>query len=585
MMLPTSSTYASNTAAVQNAASVYRLSRPGALSPEEQPRWDESMRRMSILGGTWQLLARNAIRSFFAREMADQIKAERPDLSVNPLLFYATQLSTLYHRPPRVTVSEDEGDLTAEEMSLLTPVELWAHLHQLNRDVVALNDGVLRLDYNRGRERVSYRQVSNHCICGAVPSEGDPMQPVRLKELYWRDDPDSPAGGWWTWETWDVTDPKNPIFKIEAVDQQGVKSDMTAKFMPDGFPAGGYPYLDKDGNGIMPYVFYHRRLQYGLWTPAPGLEVVEGTLTVAALRSFWAYSYRSASSPQNYGLNVEPLGASPTKDTGSQGGGRQMVGGPGSLALFRTTAQGGGFGQLAPALDPLTGIKALQQYQADLAVFMGLSPADVTTESVSSASGASLRVRKEGQRKEANAQQPSFRASDQLTLASSARLLNAFHPSRPNFPEDRDAYDIGYYEPDLSPDEVKARTERAKQMKELGVANRVDLLRVFHPEMSRAAAKQHIVMLATEEAEMDDEIAEAVGEEVTPDEDRADLEDRIEMAASDLEDAEDALQDLISALPENLRGRAERLLEALSDAADALTDDDGRDGPPDEGEE
>lgn len=84
---------------------------------------------------------------------------------------------------------------------------------------------------------------------------------------------------------------------------------------------------------------------------------------------------------------------------------------------------------------------------------------------------------------------------------------------------------------------------------------------------------------------MDDEIAEAVGEEVTPDEERADLEDRMEMAASDIEDAEDALQDLIAVLPEDLRARAERLMEALSDASDALTDDDGRDGPPDEGEE
>ena len=129
--------------------------------------------------------------------------------------------------------------------------------------------------------------------------------------------------------------------------------------------------------------------------------------------------------------------------------------------------------------------------------------------------------------------------------------------------------------PPLLPADVKARLEALKMARDLGGVSTIDIIRATQElEIARAdiSAEEYMGLMAEEEMGT---AASILG-------DTDDLEDRIEDAASDLEAAEETIQDMIGRAPEELREDLEDLLEAVSDAAEVLSDPDPGEGPDDD---
>jgi hypothetical protein len=131
--------------------------------------------------------------------------------------------------------------------------------------------------------------------------------------------------------------------------------------------------------------------------------------------------------------------------------------------------------------------------------------------------------------------------------------------------------------PPLLPADVKARLEALKMARDLGGVSTFDIIRATQElEIARGdvTAEEYASLIAEEEMGT---AASILG-------DADDLEDRIEDAAADLEAAEETIQDMIGRAPDEMRDDLEDLLEAVSDAAEVLTDPDPGEGPDDDEE-
>jgi outer membrane protein TolC len=127
------------------------------------------------------------------------------------------------------------------------------------------------------------------------------------------------------------------------------------------------------------------------------------------------------------------------------------------------------------------------------------------------------------------------------------------------------------------PADVKARLEALKMARDLGGVSTFDIIRATQElEIARGdvTAEEYASLIAEEEMGT---AASILG-------DADDLEDRIEDAAADLEAAEETIQDMIGRAPDEMRDDLEDLLEAVSDAAEVLTDPDPGEGPDDDEE-
>lgn len=527
------------------AVDLARKHRPQPVSAEDQARWEEEDLRHRIMTGRWRADAADEVRAFFHPEVAKNMRADRPDITLNPLRLYAQETAVLYLEPPLVSLEGEHDELTEA-----LPVGHWAHMDEINRNVNALNDVLLRIDWIDDKPKS--RMVLPNFVT-AIADPKDPTQPIAVRELRWRDLDDESL---WTWETWDRRDPDKPIFKIEAVDEKGVVTDITDRAW-DG-PEGAYPYTDDDG-AIPVYTSYHKRIQAGLWNPYEGRELVTGTLRTAAYRTFWGHGFRNASWPKNYGIDVEVIG------TKNDGGIRRIIEDPTTYTMFRRTNAGGGIGQLTSHLDPMTGMQALMAYVASLATFAGLSASDVTVESRSPSSGASLTVQRESLRRVQRRQAAPFRASDQLSLSAMARMSNAFGST--NLPTEPSDYSIGYIPIGQTPAELTASIARVDAMIERGVAGPVQVLRTFRPELSADAAIRELVGQRKQQIELDVAIAEVnVEAGVTADADGAAAQ-QVTAALQEIEvmEARDDLSDDVGALLATLRAK-------LTDAGKASDD-------------
>lgn len=447
-------------------------SAPSAIKPKDQEdrdRWAEQALRYRLLTGAHIEDLRDELRRLFAREIAADLEFH-PDMSRNPLRMIVQQLANLYAEPPRVQVEDPDADLSA-----IVTARLWPLQQQTEKLVLGVNESVLRIDweYWRGATEATYRPISPDLIV-ATPNPSQPDQPIAIEELRTRTRPGNHERVW-TWDVWDISDPENPVFRIELEGDKGQRIDATAEFAPD--LVGSYPYMS-EGEPVLPYVIYHKQIGSGLWNYRDGIELVRGSLRLAALWSHWCDGYQSCAHPQRYALDVD-----------TQAGVTRNIGGVSvdvvpidrkSILKFRSAGPGTGtIGAMPVAMEPHSAASALKIYSMGLATYAGLNPSDL--EVTGAQSGYAIVVAREGMRRVMKARQPSFNASDRLTLATAAKLANAYGGhSLPVEPSD---YEIDYRGSKESDQELKARADVVKAQLEMGLISKVDALRTLHPEI------------------------------------------------------------------------------------------------------
>ena len=441
---------------------------PASILPAEQAdqqRWKEQGLRIRLLNGKHINDVRDEIEDMFALEIAADMSVN-PDLSRNPFKLIYQQLNVAYIEPPDVRVPEaDDSDLS----TIITP-RLWAQQQGTSLYCLSLNEVLVRVDWKHWADatEASYRLVMpDTVVCEALPNQPD--EPGMVSELRYRDQA-------WTWETWDIRDPKEPVFMIEEIDDNGDRVDATAKYAPE--LAGSYPYRNSAGDPILPYVMYHKQVGSKLWSWTKGTELSRGALRLAALWSHWSDGFLNCAFPQRYAIDID-----------TQAGLSRTIGGTPvdvvpvdrkSIIKFVSKGPGGGsLGQFQAAMDPTNAAESLRIYEQGLAVYAGLNPSDL--QITQAQSGYAIVVSREGQRKAQKLVEPSFRMADQKLLATAAALSNLYAGT--DLPEDPRAYSIHYRALKPSMEERKAQAEVLKTEADMGIASQIDVIRGLHPEI------------------------------------------------------------------------------------------------------
>ncbi len=431
-------------------------------SKDDRARWRVQAQRQRLLSGDFSDDVREDIRRLFAAEVAADLELA-PDTSRNTFLMVTQQLSQNYTKAPAIT-TDDDADLSP----IVTP-RLWPTQRANELKTRALGESIIKVDWSADGE-VGY-QIIDPATVVLTPDPDRPDRPIAVEWLRLR------AHDVWTWEIWNAQD---GTFRIEAQDDRGVRHDVTNDYAPD--LAGAYPHQDEEGF-ILPFVLYHSEIGARLWNYTTGAELVSSTLRACSLWSSWQEGFVNSAHPQRYALDAD-----------SQAGVTRNINGVSvdvipvdrkSILKFRSTGQGGSsLSQFAPAMEPRSAADALNTYESGLAIYAGLNPSDLQTTGAQS--GYAIVVSRDGQRRKAQEIAPALMMSDQLLLATAARLANLYGGA--SLPTASRDYSIKYRGLEESAAERKQQADTVAQEMALGLISRVEALRRLNPEIPTDAA-------------------------------------------------------------------------------------------------
>ena len=457
-----------------------RVAQPLPLNAEDAERWRESELRHRMLTGGWQPDALDREADFFDVEVRAFLPA--PEISRNPMLQVTSQVSVLYDDTPTV---EADG---AADLTPILPEELWPLCQERHFLTEGLNECLMRVDWPKEDPHLMVQVVPpSHVVAWAPPWRPD--RPTRVEQLVRRKMPGVDKAEW-TWEVWDVTDVKNPIFRIDAINDKGERTDVTEQY------AGSteYPYRDRAKQPIFPFVIWHKRVGNRLWSYNRNRELVIGTLTAAVLWTFWISGVRDGAHPQRVLLNGKARTGKVTTPAGTAAPGVEVVHMQPHAILQVDDVKDGksaSIDQWSPAMDPKTAGEALENFEAALATYAGLSPADIQRGSTGM-SGYAIVVSRDGLRRAQRRQIPPATMGDRLLLATLARMSNAYS-GRVGLPEDPAAYRITYAELARSPEEVKTEIEEETSLVDAGLRHPVDAFKTFNPGLSDEDAVKRMI--------------------------------------------------------------------------------------------
>ena len=460
-------------------------------------RWKHTALRKRLLLGQWREDGYRSLARVFAAARVEAMG--ELDMSRNAFKSVTGQISVSYDEPPAIMAA------SADVSALLGPFVLGL-LQRHELFVNGLRESLIRLDIEDGKVTARLVTPDEVAYCSANPKT--PHKLARLEEQRHRMIPEDrqvvdPRTGErikeeWTWEVWDWSDPENPTFTILSADR---KTDRTSVYAAASKP-GDVPYRDRSGKGIFCYILYHAETHGDLWDFETGRELIEGTLRLAVDWTGTHHGFAEASWPQRNALNCELQGA----EVKGEGAARrtEITVSPTSVLLWQgVNGQPGALHQFEPGIDVEVAGRFLSQCERDMAVWAGLAPSDLVA-SGDAQSGYSISVSRQGLRRKQAKVQPNLRMGDQLLLATAARLLNAYGPAGgEQYPEEPEAYSIVYRGVPLSLEETKAIIDQVEAKRAAGVASRVDVVLALEPGLTRDQAKERLVQVAREEAEMD----------------------------------------------------------------------------------
>lgn len=426
-------------------------------------RWQEGARRRRLLEGLWKTDLRNAL----AREY-DPTRRRMlgpPDTTKNLFRSLITQLAVLYDRAP--VIEHSAGAQVVEELGRVTSqAGLWQLAIHLQQLTLGMREGLYRFDVPPSSDppQLLVRVVPTDLVWADAPAD-DPDNPHTVIEYRQRTGPQGSLI--WTRDVLSIEDPEAPVFRVESQDG---KLDLSDAYLPGDLSGDNYPYRKADRTPILPFSLYHASRTGHLWDPFRGIELVDGTLTVAGLWTQWRHLVRDASWPQRWTLNAVPDGLEANRATGDLA----VTTDPSTVLSLRpkVPGQSSSVGQFQPGGDPASLGDAIRAYGSDLLQDFDLSPSDISRTHTDARSGYAIEVTREGQRRAQRRLEPQFKRGDQASLAIVATLWNRATGS--NLPED--GWSVRYLGLPLSMEERRLVMDDHRQRAELGIASKVQLL-------------------------------------------------------------------------------------------------------------
>jgi len=475
---------------------------------DQAARRRENLLRRRLLSGTWydDLLARIA-------EHFDDVRSQvmgRPTMSRNLARTVTRQLAMLYDQPPTER-NETESDANTALLSAAHAAGVWEMGTRLQQRTLLIREGMRAIGTPgpKGDQRLLYRHVNLDRIWASANPDA-PDEPDRLIEGRRRT-----IGGKevWTWDAWDVSG-KSPRFAVlkptsikAGVDPFQVADDLTAH--PDVYGRGAkfegdaYRWRYKDGAPFMPYILYHAERTGDLFDSWEGIEMIDGTLDIGTLWTFWLHDVKDASWPQRYTINAILRGES---IEGAEGHEKfaKVPADPSSIMQFvAESMQAASMGQWMPGCDPNALELAISAFERNTAAQFNLSPSDFQ-QSGQAESGYALSIKRQSVREAQRRFAPQFQRGDEELLRKSAAMANTAGITTG---ASEDGWNIAYPSLPMSPEERQAALDRIKAYNELGMkASRVWQVQQLE-QIDRDGAIETLVQWQRDEVELDERLA------------------------------------------------------------------------------
>lgn len=413
------------------------------------------------------------------------------DMTANPFLSMWQQAAALYDTEPKMLAPPASVPLLDEVAEL----GFWAQQQRVQRDALGLREMLVRVDAEEDGP-LSFRPVFPDMVtCESRPRQ--PSVPVRVRE--WVEDPNL---GWVRHDV-DVRVPAAPRYVVTTTKGD----DVTGDVLGGQFSGGAYPFREDDGTPILPYGMYHSAATGCLFDPYTFREVVEGSLNICVLLTFYGHLVRNAAWAQRYAVNLEPLGLDVIAPEGERSSRRDVVTDPATLLLLRAVAGEGQplIGQWSSPGDPEAVLRSINMYERRIQLIAGFAPPDVTRQEADIRSGYSLAVDREALRARQRTFEPQFRRADQNVLRIAACLSNRARGT--GYSENATDYRVDYQGLPESPAEVRLRLDEVAAKKAAGMLGPVSALREFEPALTYDEAVLRLASASAEKADVD----EAVG--------------------------------------------------------------------------
>ena len=468
---------------------------PLLADPYESERWGHTRLRRRLLDGTWrQDLIDRVVKQLGPLRAVAQGGI---DMSANPFRVTNRELSTLYMSPGMVRHNEAAAaEPMIAEGGALDRSGWWAQQRRYQTWAIGCREYLTRAHATEAGE-LRYRPVPPDLVL-ASSDMGTPDVPNAVSEARLRKHPVKNELVW-TWDRFDISNPDEPVFEIREFvhGPSPYGKDWTDKYGPTGWPD---LLKNAEGMPVLPYVVHHaERIGDRLWDPWEQFELLEGSLTLAVLMSFWLHVVQDASWPQRWVLGAAPVGLTTRGDDEESGARRQeIITDPATLLALEPIMEGiqAQVGQFQPGGDPETLLRAIDSYAARLMQDAGMSGSDVLKVSADPRSGYAIALSNDGKREAQRRYTSSFRDADQRLMGLSAILLN--RAADMNLPED--GYSVVYSEIPLSADERRGREESVLRRLDAGLLKRSSAYVELNPGLSDEQAQQDLAAIDAERA-------------------------------------------------------------------------------------
>lgn len=381
----------------------------------------------------------------------------------------------------------------------------WGMARQHQQYVRGMHESLVYVSWDVEKEHPTFELVTPDCVTiDTAPSNRS--RPMTIWRARQRSLPHKPNEYAWFWDRWTVgmrgkiptsdggeqeIEIVPPSFSIWSNNR---KRDCSAEFGidPAKWSGNAYPYRDRDGRPLLPFVLYHDRGSgTGVWAPiSRSSGIVFGTLQVGLLWTAGVHGMLRASWAQRVLLNGKVKG-------GAVESGQKVAGTtiraitPDPTSVLQVDGESPAIDEWGSPLDIEKAEKFCRMYEARLAVHFGLSPADLVIESLNPASGASITVSQAGKRAIAKRDLVHFRRGDLELIALVAAVLRAH-----GFDCDETGVRLRYHGVALTIDEREKVVRYVREEMSLGLMDSVAAYQELHPGTSAEDAQEDLVAMA-----------------------------------------------------------------------------------------
>lgn len=471
---------------------------PMPVGMDDAARWTETRLRKRMLSGRWRPDAEVRILAHFGP--VRRVVMGRVSLAKNQFRKLCHSLGNNYHQTPGAKHAERGAlDSFFGRSGIVTRTGLWPMMRRFQVDLIGYRQMLLRPDWSRELGRPVVRPVDPDWVV-ARAFDSAPNIPVEIDEIRWRKLPDGRE--LWAWDCLSIADPNKPHFRVVEAKVDGKHGeDLTAKLFGQTFEGDAYPYRwtqgDRRGQPFLPYSMYAAMRKACLWDPYEGIEVVDGSLDVAAAYSFLQHSVFRASFPQRWGMGVTVSGTSPRQTT--HGTRIEVPTDPTSMVHLEPVSNlPQGFtpqvGQWGAGMDVESLARTVGMLERAVSDFDGLDTSHIVHDTANPWSASALSITREGKRVAQEQYTPELMPSDLETLEKLACICNIERATPEPLPESD--YLISYKTLPLSGDELASRRTHSAALMAEGRMSIIEAYQAEHPGVTEAEAEIALKLIA-----------------------------------------------------------------------------------------